>query len=145
QSEEGEEAHQHALVDVRRAGEAHSTAVVVTRAGARVHRRGRMRRGDADQRAPAQDRAFWAEASERGLAQSARVGEGLSLYHFERRPRRLVYISLGRAERRPASSNSSVYPSLRATWLVSACFSGRTNVMALPLRPARPVRPVRWT
>ena len=91
-----------------RARAADPAAAAVARAGARVHPRGRVRRGDAPTNVRlAQDRAFCAEASERGLAQGARAWRRSRLYHFERRPRRLVYISLGAPNVRPASSNCS--------------------------------------
>ena len=56
QPDEGEEAHQHPLVDGGRLREADPAAADVTRAGAGVHRRGRVRRGDAALGAPAQGR-----------------------------------------------------------------------------------------
>src|SRR5436190_20981926 len=70
---------------------------------------------------------------------------GLRCYHFERRRLRLVYSNFGRADCRPALANWSAWPRRCATRLVSACWSGKTSVMAVPLRPARPVRPVRCT
>ena len=45
------------------------------------------------------------EARDRHLPQSTRARKGLAVYHFERRPRRLVYISLARADCMPAPSN----------------------------------------
>ena len=47
QRDQGEEAHQHARFDVRRARPADPAAAALARAGARVHPRGRVRRGDA--------------------------------------------------------------------------------------------------
>ena len=47
QPDEGEEADEHALVDRRRARPAGPAAAALARAGARVHPRGRVRRGDA--------------------------------------------------------------------------------------------------
>src|SRR5436190_1100958 len=70
---------------------------------------------------------------------------GFRCYHFERRRLRLVYSNFGRADCRPALANWSAWPRRFATRLVSACWSGKTSVMAVPLRPARPVRPVRCT
>ena len=72
--DQGEEAHQHALVDVRRARAPDPAAAAVARAGARVHPRRRVRRGDADERAPAQGRADGAEARHLRVAQGARPG-----------------------------------------------------------------------
>ena len=56
QPDEGEEAHQHPLVDGGQLREADPAAADVARAGAGVHRRGRVRRGDAAVGAPAQGR-----------------------------------------------------------------------------------------
>src|SRR4051794_33194047 len=66
-------------------------------------------------------------------------------YHRERRPRRLVYTSFGRAVRIPVLSNCSLCPRIAATRLTSACWSGRTRVLPRPERPARPVLPTRCT
>src|SRR5581483_8864872 len=66
-------------------------------------------------------------------------------YHRERRPRRLVYTSFGRAVRIPVLSNASVCPRRAATRLTSPCCSGRTSVLPRPERPARPVLPTRCT
>ena len=54
---EGEEAHQPADVELRRHRAAHPAPADVARAGARVHRRRRVRRGDARERAAPQGRA----------------------------------------------------------------------------------------
>ena len=53
---QGEEAHQHAGVGLRRHRAPGAAAADVARAGARVHRRRRVRRGDAAQRPPPQGR-----------------------------------------------------------------------------------------
>ena len=66
QPDEGEEAHQHPLVDGGELREADPAAADVTRAGARVHRRGRVRRGHATVGAPAQGRARPDRARPRG-------------------------------------------------------------------------------
>ena len=54
QPDQGEEAHQHALVVVGQLREVDPAAADVAGAGARVHRRGRVRGGDAAVGAPAQ-------------------------------------------------------------------------------------------
>ena len=48
QRHQGEEADEHPLVDCRRARPPHPAAAALARAGARVHPRGRVRRGDAE-------------------------------------------------------------------------------------------------
>src|SRR6185437_9146393 len=84
---------------------------------------------------------------ELGELLAQRVGlllrEPLAVYHFERRPRRELYTTRGRATFMPVSSKLSTWPCSRATRLTSACWSGRTSVMPVPPRPARPVRPTR--
>ena len=54
---QGEAPHEHALVDVRRAGAARAAAPPLARPGARVRARGRGRRGHPARGAPAQGRA----------------------------------------------------------------------------------------
>ena len=77
--DEGEEADEHALVDVRRARAPDPAPAAVARAGARVHPRGRVRRGDADERPAAQGRADGAEARDLRVAQGARPGRRLTV------------------------------------------------------------------
>src|SRR6476659_77008 len=48
-------------------------------------------------------------------------GGELRRYHFERRPRRLVYMSFGRWAFMPVASNCSRCPSIVAKRLTSAC------------------------
>ena len=57
QRRQGEAPHQPPLVDRRRARAARAAAQAVARPGARVPARGRVHRGDAERRAPAQGRA----------------------------------------------------------------------------------------
>ena len=57
QHHQGEEAHQHARRGLRQHGAPRAAAADVARAGARVHRRRRVRRGDPAQRPAAQGRA----------------------------------------------------------------------------------------
>ena len=62
-----------------RARPADPAAADVARAGARVRRRRRVRRGDAEQRAAPEGRALRAEAADRGLAQGTRSRSRLTL------------------------------------------------------------------
>src|SRR5438477_610956 len=64
---EGEEAHEHALVDGGGARPAHPAATALPRAGTRAHPRRRMRRGDAEVDPPAEGRALGHEACRRRL------------------------------------------------------------------------------
>ena len=73
----------------------------------------------------------------------AEHGTNCIRYHFDLRPRRLVYTRRAGATRRPSTSNCCLCPSRVATRLTSLCCSGNTNVIPLPLLPARPVRPTR--
>src|SRR5439155_15394453 len=54
-------------------------APALARAGARVHRGGRMRRGDTGERAPEESRALRAEAADGLVAESARAGARLAV------------------------------------------------------------------
>ena len=79
---QGEEADEHALGDRRRAGAPDPAAAALARAGAGVHPRGRVRRGDAQEHPPAQGRALGRQAANALLAPKARarVGTGLGEY-----------------------------------------------------------------
>src|SRR5207248_3077014 len=74
---EGEEAHQHAGGLLRRDRPPDPAAPALARAGARVHPRRRVRRGDAEVDPPAQGRAERDQAPERRLAPQARGRLGL--------------------------------------------------------------------
>ena len=74
-ADQGEEAHQHARVDVRRARAARPAAAAVARAGARVHPRGRVRRGDAATRPPPQGRARRGQATRTAASRAKRARE----------------------------------------------------------------------
>ena len=71
-ADQGEEAHEHALVHLGRAGAADPAAPAVARPGARVHPRGRVRRGDAGERPAAQGRAVGADAARPRASRKAR-------------------------------------------------------------------------
>ena len=72
QRDEGEEADEHPLVDRRGARPPDPAAAAVARAGARVHPRGRVRRGDPGLDPPAQGRALRLEAPAGREPQGAR-------------------------------------------------------------------------
>ena len=70
---QGEEADEHALVDLRRARPPDPAPPALARAGARVHPRRRGRRGDPAEHPPAQGRAVAGQAAGHGLEAQARA------------------------------------------------------------------------
>ena len=76
--EQGEEADQHALGDRGRARSPDPAPSALAGAGARVHPRGRVRRGDSEEHPPAQGRALGGEAADARLTRQARQSAGLA-------------------------------------------------------------------
>ena len=79
-ADEGEEADEHALVHGDELVRLDPAAAALAGAGARVHPRGRVRRGHAGPRPAAQGRAVGAEAADRGVTQGSRADGGLSYF-----------------------------------------------------------------
>ena len=79
QRDQGEEADEHALVDRGRARAADPASPALAGAGARVHPRRRVRRGDAEEHPPAQGRALGGQAAVDVLAPQARAGRDTGL------------------------------------------------------------------
>ena len=101
--DQGEEADQHARRFGRRDRAPHSRAPALPRPGARVHPRGRVRRGDALRHPPAEGRALRAAPPDGGEPQGTRARSRLSRA-TPARPRRAAARPAGRRGRATGKS-----------------------------------------